>query len=141
VGLTINLNKCSLWGPGLGCPVGNCPMFPVTIGLEHPIRAVPVVDYCPGSGITVLGTPVHHPDDAGYADTKWDSVTRNASELLLCLRFLPDGQLQHTLLRHCLDACKVNHLLRTTDIRTGALAVAGFSEYIRTVSEDLFGAP
>jgi len=80
VGLTINLDKCSLWGPGLKCPVGSRPTFPDSVGLGHPITAVPVIDYHPGSGITVLGTPIHHPGGMDYADSKWENVTQNASE-------------------------------------------------------------
>ena len=56
------------------------------------------------------------------------------------LRQLPDGQRQHGLLGHCLDACKVNHLLRTTHMSRGKAPVESFSGSLRKDASEGVGA-
>ena len=54
-----------------------------------------------------------------------------AEVLLSRIRKVPEGHLQLTLLRSCADACRVNHLLRSTSFEAGTLAAAGLGESIR----------
>ena len=43
---------------------------------------------------------------------KWKDAVSRGLELVDRLRMLPDGQTRHCLLRFCLDACRVTHLMR-----------------------------
>ena len=146
-GLSLNLAKCQLWGPGAEGLTGGPSPFGLDTPLDSPIRGVPIVKRSEGEGITVLGCPIDAPAAntrapvLPHSDITWSKVAAEASLLLQRVRMLPDGQLQHTLLRHCLDACKVNHLLRTTPATTGHGAVIAFSEHIRRVLEDIIGCP
>ena len=146
IGLTLNLAKCQLWGPGTTCIVGAGIPFPRGTPLDSPIRAVPVVDFHAGLGIAVLGCPVDsgRPLPRGtrpHSEHTWAKAANEASNLLRRLRLLPEGQLQHTLLRHSLDACKVNHLLRATPFPSGQAAAIAFSDHIRRILEDIIGCP
>ena len=110
VGLEINLNKCQLWGPGLHQGHGDTFM---KMAEGHPFNSIPIVPFTPRQGITVLGVPVDVQGSVEAGQGKWDTATRATIDLLKKLRQLPDGQLRHCLLRHCLDACRVTHLMRS----------------------------
>ena len=62
-----------------------------------------------------------------------------AIHMLGALRKLPDGQLQHCLLRHCLDACKVQHLIRSTAFELAQFAASTLSSALRTAITDMVG--
>ena len=148
VGLSLNLTKCQLWGPGTEKVVGAGVPYTHGTPLDSPIRAVPIVRFADGQGITVLGCPVDSPKPvqrqaAGgqHTELAWTKAVDETALLLSRLRLLPEGQLQHTLLRHCLDACKVNHMLRTTPCTTGQSAVGTLSDHIRRILEDIVGCP
>ena len=117
IGLEVNLKKCQLWGPGLQLEPEATMM-----GLHdnHPICQIPVVPYDQKEGITVLGVPVDVPGSLTQGTEKWETATKTTISLLKHLRKLPDGQLRHCLLRHCLDACRVTHLMRSK-CRTAAI--------------------
>ena len=148
----MNLAKCQLWGSGADGLVGAGPPFPSDTPIDSPIRAAPVSKYSGGKGIPVLGTPIDPPtlaDDPmlgstthpniSHTDAVWQSTVDKAGILLHRLRLLPEGQLQHLLLRHCLDACMINNLLRTTSLSSGSQAVAAFSDKLRHILEDIIG--
>ena len=53
------------------------------------------------------------------------------------LRFFPDLQVRHSLVRFCLDACKVSHLLRGSDSRKAWGEVPRLSEALRRSLTDV----
>ena len=46
---------------------------------------------------------------------KWGTAVEQTNQLLMRLRAYPEGQVRLTLLRYFLDACRVVHLLRSTE--------------------------
>ena len=106
-GSIVDTAKTHLWGPGV-------PDRRVLESLDptDPLFGLPVIPYDPGSGIEVLGCPIPRPGSAQFTrDCAESSVARNDAACRL-LSLFPDTQIQHSLLRHCLDACRVNFLLR-----------------------------
>jgi hypothetical protein len=91
LGLKVNLAKCKIWSPQ--DVAGGCP--------------IPVVEW--SSPKAVLGTPF----GSEAAIRQFLSETRAKHHALLQrLALLPDPQVALSLLRYCLGAQKVNHLLR-----------------------------
>jgi hypothetical protein len=68
-------------------------------------------------------------------------VADGCIELLKRLRLLPDGQTRHGLVRHCLDACKVMYLLRSTAFSSARDAATRLSAALRQTVTDLVGCP
>ena len=99
-GLQINLNKCELWGPAVSRWEG---------------AEVKCIPWEPESGVTVLGVPINFPGSHSYAESYWTKVVDNLRAAIEKVTDVVDSQCAHHLLRKCLDACKVTHLLRTTD--------------------------
>ena len=124
-GLQVNRGKCVLWGPA-GSAVPFC-------------EGIQVTPWEPGSGITVLGTPVGFPGSTDHLDKEWATRLQSIEEAAGILTSLTDKQMAHHLLRHCLDACKVNHLLRATDPYSGADYAAQADEVIISAFEDIVG--
>jgi hypothetical protein len=100
-GLCINPAKCELWGPG----AAYCTSL-------ADVRLVP---WDPKNGITVLGVPINFPGSSTQTSAAWDRATGSLQATLDKVTGLADAQTAHHLLRKCLDACKVNHLLRASD--------------------------
>ena len=73
------------------------------------------VPWTPDSGVLVLGTPVVYPGGEVFSGAHWDKITTKHDNTIQVVTSIADAQLAHHLLRHCLDGCKVNHLLRATD--------------------------
>ena len=67
-GLRLNLAKCELWGPIL-CRQPT-PQLPDSVPSEDLLRQFKRVAYVPQSGITILGSPVEHPEGEGH-HTHW----------------------------------------------------------------------
>ena len=82
--------------------------------LDHPGRLVPVLPFVELSGITLLGVPIDYPGSMQRTSSHWATTVDKTICLLDRLRLFPDGQVQHALLRYCLDACRVVHLQRST---------------------------
>ena len=101
VGLSVNLAKCALWGPG-------SQQVPFSAG-------VPIIPWAPNSGCTVLGVPIHYPGSTAHFEAFWAKTVSSLSETLDRVNALTDSQVGHHLIRACLDGCKVNHLLTATD--------------------------
>ena len=57
LGLSINLSKCNLWGPA-----GSMPPSSSTSPFHH----VTHIPWSPGSGIVLLGVPIHFPGDPTF---------------------------------------------------------------------------
>ena len=106
IGLAVNLHKCAVWGPGSDL-VGALPE-------EHPLRAVPVTPFSNGSGVKMVGVPVGKLGETTFQDACLAKRVVQLESACGKLGALPDPQLQHCLLRQCLDACKLQFSLRTT---------------------------
>ena len=67
-----------------------------------------------------------YPGGEAFALDHWDKITSRLDSTIQTVTSIVDAQLAH-LLRHCLDGCKVNHLLRATVCYThnnAAVAIA-----------------
>ena len=95
--------------------------------------------YGAGAGITVLGTPVDAPGCTDHTQAKWHQSVDGTLEVLKAMRGLPDGQIRHCILRYCLDACKVNHLMRTTAMSDAEQAAARLTAALKEAVTDLIG--
>jgi hypothetical protein len=89
-GLSINRKKCVIWGPA-------GPAIPNTDGIH-------ITPWVPGTGITVLGTPIAFPGTTDHVDREWASRLESMEEAANKLTRLADKQMAHHLLRFCLDA-------------------------------------
>ena len=98
VGLKLNRAKCKLWGPG--------PLSPDDIPSE--LRGIPWVSWT--AGVKVLGTPVGR---ASFVRSELSAVADKLQVALEKLECLGDPQAASHILRSCLGAAKVVHLLRT----------------------------
>ena len=139
IGLQVNPNKCTLWGPGARREDDMNDLIPDSWPLGHPLRAVPIVPYGPSQGITVLGVPCDAPNSTSHAIAHWDNCVQNTLVTLDRLRQLPDGQLRHCLIRYCLDACKVNHLMRSTPEACGRDSMKKLSDALKLALCDILG--
>ena len=124
-GLSINRKKCVIWGPA-------GPAIPNTDGIH-------ITPWVPGTGITVLGTPIAFPGTTDHVDREWASRLESMEEAANKLTRLADKQMAHHLLRFCLDACKVTHLLRSTDTYSGTDKSAEADDIILSAFEDIVG--
>jgi hypothetical protein len=100
-GLHINAKKCELWGLGAG--------YCTNMG---EVRTVP---WDSKTGITVLGVPINYPGSMAQSNSAWDQATSKLKITLENVTSVTDAQTAHHLLRKCLDACRVNHLMRASD--------------------------
>ena len=66
VGLSLNLAKRQLWGPGLQSITQAFPQYPTGLAADHVGRSVPVLSFGGTSGITALGVPI---DASGLASS------------------------------------------------------------------------
>ena len=82
------------------------------------VRCVPFVS---GSGIEVLGCPVDFLGSSVQFDATWNATLDKLSLGISHLDDLQDPQVSHALLRSCLDAGKVMHLLRSSDVTRPSL--------------------
>jgi hypothetical protein len=139
IGLDINLTKCTLWGPGIQKEEDMNDNIPDDWDISHPFRVIPVVPYGPAQGITVLGVPCDAKGHKTNADSVWEATVHKTLQTLSKLRQLPEGQMRHCLLRYCLDACKVNHLMRATLLTTGCTSVQALTDALQTATCDIVG--
>jgi hypothetical protein len=109
LGVTVNIDKCKLWGPGVSTQ---------QILQEHGqslISQVPRVPWAAGSGLRVLGLPIEYPQSISFKREQLRAVMHHLQDACALLGHLGDPQMQHLLLRYCLDACRVMHMLRGMD--------------------------
>ena len=139
IGLQVNLTKCTLWGPGVHKEEDMNDALPDNWDTSHPLRSVPIVPYGPSRGITVLGVPCDAKGSTTHADQVWEDTVLKTTETLAKLKLIPESQLQHCLLRYCLDACKVNHLMRSTLLGTGAQAIQDLTGALQSASSGFLG--
>ena len=139
VGLRLNLGKCCLWGPGIQASGDPLPRYPVGLPLDHPSRLIPVLPFVQNSGIILLGVPIDFPGSMQRTSSHWAATVEKSRCLLDRLRLFPDGQIQHALLRYCLDACRVMHLQRSTVLQRAGAAPQSLREALQQAAEDLLG--
>jgi hypothetical protein len=139
VGLCLNLRKCCLWGPGIQAKGDPLPRYPSGLPLDHPGRLVPVLPFVEHSGITLLGVPIDYPGSMQRTSSHWATTVDKTICLLDRLRLFPDGQVQHALLRYCLDACRVVHLQRSTVAERSGSAPQNLRDALQRAAEDLLG--
>ena len=125
-GLQLNAAKCRLWGPA-ACLATGC-------------DGVPVTPWTPEEGITLLGCPIAYPGSTTHVERRWNAVPVDLKRATERVTQVVDTQVAHHLLQACLDACKVNHLLRATNAyRVGDL-VRQCDKYVTRAFEDLLGS-
>jgi hypothetical protein len=128
IGLDINTDKSVVWGPGIMKEGEARDTSPEEVRLGHPIRSFTVVPFGQSTGVTVLGVPCDAPGSFTQAKNVWAKAVGATTSMLDKLRRLPDGQIRHALLRHCLDACKLNHLMRAVSCEVGTEAITLLSD-------------
>ena len=101
----IDASKTSMWGPRV--PDTRC-LEP----LGDPLSGIQIIPFEASSGIQVLGAPIPRPGTTQFTRDKADSVVAQNERACRLVSLFPDTQIQHCLLRFCLDACRVNYLLR-----------------------------
>jgi hypothetical protein len=140
LGIDVNPEKWSLWGPGFERGNGHLPT-------TCPLRHVPVTPWVEGSGIKVLGIPVCCPEGGGqvkkdkFASKVWAERVDKATEAMKVLGTFPESHVQYTLLRQCLSACKVNDLLRACPIDEAQEECQEMSWHMRKTMGTIVGAP
>ena len=97
VGLSLNLEKCKLWGPGMQTHEQPTPRYPDDLAMDNPWRQVPVIALWGERGITALGVPIDAPKGAArqepfVAPAQWTSSVEQTKLLLSRLRAYPEGQ-------------------------------------------------
>ena len=107
-GLCVNLKKCTLWGPASS----NVQALPE----NHPLRQIPITKWTEGSGLRILGVPIGHSHEVSFQKDLWQATVNKLALACDKLGRVPDPQVQHCLLRQCLDAAKLQFLLRTTGV-------------------------
>ena len=58
--LAINLQKCTVWGPGSN--------LLASLPGDHPLRVVPITPFEEGSGVKMVGVPVGRPGETAFQD-------------------------------------------------------------------------
>ncbi len=139
IGLKINQRKSLLWGPGIHREGDELAEAFLALPLEHPLRSVPTCPYGPKEGITSLGVPVDAPGSHSMGAKKWAEAVDRTQEMLDKLRMLPDGQVRHSLLRYCLDACRVTHLMRSAPRAAAGSHISDLGTALRVAVADLVG--
>ena len=146
-GLSLNLAKCKLWGPGIQAAGEAQPRYPDGLAPDHPGRTVPVVPFGGSHGITALGVPIDAPKGFPGRDplkapeclSAWGKAVEQTNLLLERLRAYPESQVRHTILRYCLDGCRVIHLLRSTEYEEAGDFPAILRARLQKAVEDLLG--
>ena len=100
LGLSLNLAKCRLWGPGIQMHDQAVPRYPDGFAQDHRGRMVPVIPFRGDRGITALGVPIDAPRGPARRDPfvapecllKWGTAVEQTNQLLVRLRTYPEGQ-------------------------------------------------
>ena len=108
---------------------------------ESPLRRVGIVPYTEDSGIMVLGVPIHPQGSTIFVKDSLESALAKQQIALDRLASFPDAQIQHCLLRHCLDAVKVQWLLRTSPCLAHPDVIQHGDSQIRGTLSRILGQP
>ena len=97
--------KCEVWGPAAD-------------KVSNAFRDITLTKWTPSSGIVNLGVPISYPQHVSYLTEHWNGINKTLQEAIDTVTLVSDCQTAHTLLRFCIDGCRVNHLLRSADCYT-----------------------
>ena len=127
----MNFSKCVLW-----TPVAQEDLAPYrTLSQVHKPA------YTSDEGIRVLGAPVVHPEgDGAFSRALFNKSLDQMREMCRVLTHLPAAHVQYTLLRYCMDGCRLNFLLRATQATHVQHEVQVSSKLLRTTLGDVLGA-
>ena len=120
IGLRVNPAKCKVWGPHAAAADWSVPVVPWD------------------SGVNVLGVPV---GSRTFVAAECASVISKLSEALRRLPLLADSFVAFHLLRSCLSACRVTHLLRALSFDSGASLADQARRVIKDALNGVVGAP
>jgi hypothetical protein len=120
-GIELNVDKCVLWGPAVALGTTGQPA----------LEQVPKRQFVRGSGITVLGIPICMPGDEAWAVRVMDDRRMKVEKTCAVLKLLSSSQVQYTLLRQCLDVCRINDLIRALPATVAQEAVGRYSQTLR----------
>lgn len=126
LGLQINVSKCELWGPLAGPSPTN----------DH-LRGVRRIAL--DTGISVLGGPVDLPNKEGQTAAVWLHRLHDMARSLKALEDFPQLHIQYSLLRSCLDACKVSDLLRVSHFSKARPRVEACTRLCRATLQRILG--
>ena len=113
--------------------------YPDSLLLDYPCRTIPVLPFVPNSGITLLGVPIDIPGSSECTASHWASTVDKSTMLLERLSLVPEGQIQHALLRYYLDACRVVPVQRSTIVDRARDAPMRLHESLRRAVEERVG--
>ena len=132
-GLFLNRRKCVLWGPGA---------TPEAIQAHPSLRDLSVIPFHPGTGLRVLGVPVEHPSDVGtFTKAMVAKAVAKLDRMCSVLTRLPAAHIQYTLLRYCLDGCRLNFLTRCSSATHIGPLVTEADGILRRALGDVIGTP
>ena len=80
-----------------------------------------------------------YPGSVAHVRERWEAVTRDLERTAKSVTKVTNLQVAHHLLRSCLDACKVNHLLRATHTYAVQEALDRCDDVIAAAFEDIVG--
>ena len=121
-GLQINESKCELWGKCILIPDG------------FPLDKIPVAEW--SKDVVLLGSPIG--SDA-FALRYADKALSSLSKALAKWKLLNDSRTRYFILRYCLSACRITHLLRTCSYKVCCHIASTSHDLIMSGVSDLIG--
>ena len=131
-------------GPAFPCDNNGTAQLPPGTQMESPLRHVSLVPFLPDSGLKALGVPVCHPSAQAqslFAQSLWEKRLKDIRRKCEALVQLPQAHVQLTLLRCCLDARKVNDLLRAAPLEQAVAVQSRIGALLRDTLGLILGAP
>ena len=125
-----------MWGPAFDPAPGQN-----LEGKLGTLAGIPITPFAANTRITVLGIPVCHPEGDGHAKGIWTRRLAAVQKACDVLGQLPSSHVQFTLLRLCLDACKVNDLLRACHLTAASTEVTRLTGALRDTLGGIMGSP
>ena len=127
----VNWRKTTVWGPGCVEALSLS-----DTALLKKAQLLPNSDF---PGTKVLGCPVESPGSFSFTRDLAESAVGKQEVICQQLRLYPDCQIQHALLRHCLDACRLGNLLRSSDLFMHEDLLHRADSVIRSTLESIMG--
>ena len=144
IGLELNLAKCQVWGPAFPSDHNGHGHVPPGTPADSLLRHVSVVPFRLDTGLKALGLPVCHPSTVSRSDFAtgiWEKRLHDIRRKCEALAQLPQARVQLTLLRCCLDARKVNDLLRATPVDQATAVASKIAAVLRDCLGFILGSP
>ena len=130
-GLHLNKSKCVLWGPGASAD---------TLSAHPALQGISLQPYAPGTGLRVLGVPVEHPAEEGtFTRALFGKAVDKLATMCARLTRLPATHVQYTLLRYCLDGCRLNFLTRCSSAAHIGALIQRADNILRQTLGDVLG--